>query len=96
MAPIKAAGVYFVDTEGILIDHGDERIVLILKGRRLNQSIIEHDTHAGRSPDEIEAARAQCIDQIDVLDGKMRELEKTITNLRDAYLLLTERRWAAS
>jgi hypothetical protein len=95
MTSTKPAGVYFVDTEGILIDHGDDRIVLIMKGKRVNSAVLGNDARNDQLPAQLAEARAQCIDQIDILDGKMRELEKTIGDLRHAYLLLTEKKWGA-
>lgn len=95
MTQLRQAGVHFVDTEGILIDHGNESITLILKGRGFGSGIENGDLLEGAgSPEATALARKQCIDQIDILDGKMRELESTISQLRRAYMMLSGRKWA--
>ena len=96
MTKTMQPGVYFVDTEGILIDRGDDRVALILRARRLDLASTIGEAPGGAiEPSKLAATRKECIDQIDLLDGKMRELERTIGELRNAYLLLTEKKWAA-
>jgi len=87
------SGVYFVKTDGILIEHGNESITLILNGKGIG--FPHHSSDAPLSfdsPEAIETARKQCIEQIDILDQKMREFEEASGQLRFAYQLLSERK----
>ena len=90
MTRTNRPGVYFVDTEGIFIDRGDDRVALILRGKRVDLANNGAEPPAGSNPDTISITRKECIDQIDLLDNKMRELESTIGELRHTYMLLSE------
>lgn len=91
--PSGSPGVYFVETDGILIDNNNESITLILNGKGIGYPFRNGDTALKfDSPEAIETARKQCIEQIDILDQKMREFEEASGQLRFAYQLLSERK----
>ena len=97
MTQLRQAGVHFMGAEGILIDHGNESVTLILSGKGIG--FPRHNGDAPLkfdSPEALEAVRKQCIEQIDILDQQMRDFEEAIGQLRFAYQLLSEKKRQAS
>jgi hypothetical protein len=90
MSHSKTPTVYTVDAEIICIDQGQDRITLILSGRKQGlDEILGGGGGAAEPADTLESVKDK-IERMQIVEQRKQDIVETIQKLQQIYLTLSE------